>query len=84
MSSPALLAAPQFKVEKGIPIPPRCASLFGGWRTLLDSMEIGDSFLVDDVKMRDRVLRVNCKDRRGMKVVSRKINGEGYRIWRVK
>lgn len=72
--------AVKLKVDKGIPIPPRQRSK---WADLLKKMAVGDSFMVQSCGERDCALRANCC-KHGIKVVSRKINGEGYRIWRTK
>lgn len=73
--------SPKLKIESGIPIPPRQAQ--GFWaKTLLDMKE-GDSFVVETRRERDSVL--NCSKRTaGVPVTTRKLNGAGYRIWRIK
>lgn len=77
MSEPKILPV----VEPGIPIPPRCA--FGVWRDTVLKMKPGDSFKVETCNQRDTVLTHYSKKINGIVLTSRKLNGSGYRIWRV-
>ena len=68
------------KIEKGIPIPPR----YNGeqrWTNLMSKMEPGDSFLVSFDEDRKAILM--AARRAGFNVLTRKMPGEGYRVWRV-
>lgn len=64
------------KIEKGIPIPGTHQR--GKWKTVMDAMEVGESFV-------DTVRRKLDKDDTipGREYVSRKVPG-GYRVWRTK
>lgn len=68
------------KIEKGIPVLERTASN-RTWRNLLEKMSIGDSFVVLREPERRSVIR--SAHYAGMKVVTRKVNGEGWRIWKM-
>ena len=71
----------EIKIEKGIPIP---AGQQGAPRKYpFDEMEIGDSFLVAEEKIRSvRALASLAKKKNGMKVATRKVDG-GFRVWRI-
>lgn len=69
------------KIEHGIPVPARGANQAGPWAEALSVMDPGDSFLVDTTKSRSAVLRYAQKH--GLKVVTSKINGIGYRVWKI-
>lgn len=71
----------RLKIEHGIPIPARGANQYGPWAEALRAMDPGDSFLVDTDKVRASVLRYSKKH--AIKVVSAKISGIGYRIWKI-
>ena len=76
-----MISIQQFKIESGIEMPPRSqASVF---RKVAQSMKVGDSFLVPTCEERDRAMMTSGRQAR-FKFASRKINGEGYRIWRIK
>ena len=64
------------KIEKGIPIPGTHQR--GKWKTVMDALEVGESF-VDTVRR-----KLDSKDTiPGRVYVSRKCSG-GYRVWRTK
>lgn len=63
------------KIESNIPIPLTR-------KMALKTMKKGDSFLVDSHVTRQNILRTAQQIR--VKVISRKVNGCGYRIWRIK
>jgi len=78
-----LMPQTEIQIEKGIPLIPKCGCLHGQWLLLLQKMDVGDSFVVNTQDERDCVLRVNTKTH-NIRVTTRKINGIGYRIWRIK
>ena len=60
------------------------------YKTFLESMEVGDSVMLDfkTYGPRDRSnfqagMYLNAKEL-GMKITTRMINGEGFRVWRVR
>tara|TARA_R110000868_G_C10549144_1_gene735727 strand:- start:287 stop:499 length:213 start_codon:yes stop_codon:yes gene_type:complete len=65
------------KIDKGVPIPSRVATLKAiyPWST----MDVGDSFYVEDASVGNRTSDVGS--RIGRKFISRK-EGDGVRIWR--
>lgn len=69
-----------YKIERGIPIPPK-----GGERTgltaTLRALDVGDSFLIANEKERLRAL--HFASRAGVKIATRKVEG-GIRVWRTK
>ena len=70
----------QYAVQTGTPVPERSESLRGIERRTLATMKKGDSFL-----MSKRYL-TNCyraATSLGIKVTTRKIDGEGIRVWRI-
>lgn len=71
------MSSDEFKVEKGVPLPPPRAIY--PW----SEMEVGDSFFVDDPRMRDLVRRAAAWERRrsGKRFTVRKVRG-GLRVWR--
>lgn len=66
------------KIEKGIPIP-KCDR--SHWWAVLIAMTPGDSFRVETDRERLSILR--CAQRYGVPVTSRKLDGNGYRVWRL-
>jgi hypothetical protein len=68
------------KIESGVPIPPRESG--GKWRMLIWGMNVGDSFLVPTNGERCAV--ISAAIQLSISVTTRKVNGEGYRIWRLK
>jgi hypothetical protein len=74
-------------IEKNVPIPPRAytAERCRSARLrvqFLKQMEIGDSFKVEDEKARQ--LWIAHAKYYGVNLVTRKLDGEGIRIWKVK
>ncbi len=74
-------ASPEFKIEKGIPLPPvrRRMTLYP-----LANMEVGDSILVqesDQGRIRSTIWQF--ARRNGVKFVSRKESDGAIRIWRI-
>ena len=73
-----------FKIEKGIPIPPRFIELLFPF----DRMDVEDSFLLPDAKVANRCRnsRTRFQKRDGKKeFITRKLpDGKQYRCWRVK
>lgn len=72
------------KIEKGIPLPPRCHAGKGRPYTDLGktmrALEVGDSFLVETEGEADRARYIGTYI--GFKVARRKM-GDGWRIWRM-
>jgi len=70
------------KIEKGIKLPPGRCALEGQLyqlRSVLDSMQAGDSFLWKQPSHN----AYKAANQLGIKISTRKINGSGYRIWRI-
>ena len=67
----------EITIDKLVPIPPKQPST--KWKTVYDRMENGDSFMVPTESLRNSVLA-------GLPglITTRKINGSGYRIWKIK
>lgn len=67
-------------IENGIAVPP--ARMPTPNKRLMLKMKIGDSFLVDSNAERKSFFQSaeNC----GVTIITRKENGKGIRIWRVK
>lgn len=70
---------PKYKIEKGIPIPPRDA---GGLPWTLRQMDPGDSVLVPSSVKYVAQAMTKCGKGTGRKFVSRQEDA-GRRIWRV-
>jgi hypothetical protein len=69
------------KIESGIPIPKkRLRTPF--WSNTVAALKPGNSFKVDTDQARIAVM--HAASRQGIEVTTRKLNGEGYRIWRIK
>lgn len=68
------------KLEQGIPIPARQPT--GGIKALLSKMKAGESFVVPTLAERNSIF-MGAK-RAKIPVTTRKLNGDGFRIWRVK
>lgn len=66
------------EIQSDVPMPPRQT---GKWYSILNRMKPGQSFLVSTHGTRMAV--INAADNYGFRVVSRKVNGEGFRIWRL-
>lgn len=72
-----------FKVEKGIPIPKRGADKKGELRLTLESLEVGDSFVIPNYL---RNVMWQAAKAAGIKTQSKTINPETreMRVWRTK
>ena len=71
------------KIDKGIRLPPghyMPESEQGRLRALLQSMEYGDSFVWN----KDSKPCYAAAKKENIKIAGRKLNGIGYRIWKVK
>jgi hypothetical protein len=70
-----------FIIEKGITPPATHKGRPKGWmRQLLETMEVGDSMLVPKTKIEHaRSLRFVLN----IKITTRKVDNETYRLWRV-
>lgn len=76
------LPAGRLQIEKGHPVPKGKQQTQGNladMRAALSSMNIGDSFVWPDCYTPYR-----AAEQMGMKVTLRKLNGRGFRVWRVK
>lgn len=67
------------KIMTGVPVPKDRGF---GRHSFLRDLSVGDSFVVSEIAQRDMVLRF--QKTYGIKLTTRKIDGGGYRIWRVK
>lgn len=75
------IANPEFKIEKGIPLPPVRKRLI---KYPLDKMEVGDSILVcepDPSRIRSTIWQFGRRNK--IKFVSRAEHEGAIRIWRV-
>ena len=70
--------AMEIKVEKNIPIPK--ARHLGAVTEVIRTMEVGDSFVLRGSSYRSIHARFGQK---GMKCVTRKIDSQNIRVWRV-
>ena len=73
------------KIDKNQPLPKDKwvdDSMMGAYRKALCSMKQGDSFMVNDD--RDYKLAYRAAGQVLVKIKTRKVNGQGYRIWRSK
>lgn len=52
----------------------------GKWKTMFSKMEVGESFLVSELKQ--AISACNCARRFGYEVTMRKVLG-GYRVWKL-
>ena len=73
-----------YKVEKNIPIPRKNRNGKPSQTTFLLSLEVGDSFIFTVEKRRHAVKWYNLAKFSGLKVKIRHVEGDQYRIWRVK
>lgn len=75
------------KIEKNVPFPKR-QSHNGKWKTIIQKMSKGDSFLIP-LKYKKKletttvIIRQSAKAL-GYKIVSRKVENKRVRIWRIK
>lgn len=69
----------EIKIEKGLPIPAKRAGLAESMATTLKKMEIGDSFECNEQVCKNA--QQTCH-RHGMKVLTRKLGKDLYRVWR--
>ena len=73
------------KIEKGVPIPPKKHLYTKGLRhefEVVKRMEIGDSFVVKTAAQKSK-----CQQkayRKGLRLMSRTLKEDGFRLWRVK
>jgi len=75
----SMTTKPTITIDKNVPIPPRYGSK---WKSNLLAMAGGDSFKVANACQRDAVM--SSAKHAGVKITTRKLNGSGYRIWRIK
>ena len=67
-------------IERNVPIPRRYKSR-NEYPTILGSMKVGESFVLETDSQRQGFL--SAAKRYGFSITSRKIDGGGYRVWRV-
>jgi hypothetical protein len=72
----------KIQIEGGIEMPAKHLSVTGKsaeLRKAMQTMKPGDSFMWDD-----NVLPHRVAGQLGMKITTRKIDGEGYRVWQLR
>lgn len=71
---------PMFVIEKNVPIPEKTTRVGkkGAFRSTIESMEIGDSFVVKDVPKN----YYNIQKLTGVKLIKNQNNDGTVRIWR--
>lgn len=69
----------EIKIEKGLPIPAKRAGLAESMATTLKKMEIGDSFECNEQVCGNAK---QAAHRHGIKVLTRKLASDKYRVWR--
>jgi hypothetical protein len=69
----------KFQINKGVAIPPKQRGVVAD---LIRTMHVGDSFLVD--RERSRMQAFEAARRIGVTITTRKIDGQGFRVWRTK
>ena len=70
-------------IDHGRSIPPRSSCLYGGkWASVIRALQVGDSFPVPDRRQLTAALTAMNRILGPGHYTSRKINGEGMRIWR--
>ena len=69
------------KIEKGIPLPPAKGGKKTELSETLAQMEPGDSILLEVEKKAMQLKQTGS--RRGYKMAFRKIDGQGWRVWRL-
>lgn len=75
---PPVMSRITISVETGIPMPIGRGGKLSAIRSALQAMKPGDSFIWEDHKAPyDAAKQLNIK------ITTRKVNGEGYRVWRV-
>ena len=70
----------EIKIEKGLPIPEKRAGLAESVAAALKKMEIGDSFGCAEKVCKNA--QQTCH-RHGIKVLTRKLGKDLYRVWRI-
>jgi len=71
----------RIKIERGVPVPERRFHTTGNLcalRNAMKNMAPGDSFLWGDNKS-----AYDAANQIGVKIKTRKSNGDGYRVWRI-
>ena len=69
----------EIKIEKGLPLPEERSGPYGLIAAALKSMEIGDSFQCTAAQ---RAAASQTAHRHGIKVLTRKLASDKYRVWR--
>lgn len=80
-AQPKIVATTEFKIEKGIPLPPHGNSRRSKYP--FDKLEVGDSFAVMDGTSRNTLSTL--ANRRGLQMRAKftvRPEGSGYRVWR--
>lgn len=70
----------EIKIEKGLPIPEKRAGVFGSIANALKTMAIGDSFECTEAQRKNA--QQTCHQFH-IKVVTRKVAKDVYRVWRI-
>jgi len=74
---------PEFKIEKGVPLPPKGTGRKNGtYKYPFRDMEVGDSFFVPITDRKQWFSTAAMKALPGWKFAQRKVTG-GIRVWRV-
>ena len=71
-----------FEIEKGIPVPKYDPEAAGEHYNIIFDMKIGDSFVVKTAAQKSK-----CQQkayRKGLRLMSRTLKEDGFRLWRVK
>lgn len=66
--------------DDNLAIPPAPGGQISQLRLTIRAMNPGQSFMVETEKERDAALAAGQRD--GLTIVTRKINGSGFRIWK--
>ena len=78
-----------YKIDRGIPIPPLRdkrprRDKYGTTKEVLSQMEVGDSFFVGGTAATDVLDKFyNPANRMGIRITARRVDG-GVRVWRIK
>ena len=72
----------EFKIEKGIPVPPPKRELRSGVYAVLRSLDVGDSFVARGKQDSVRGMACMAGKKYGRKFATRVVEG-GVRVWRV-
>lgn len=72
------------KVEKGIPLPVNSKGSLLAYRNAMDSMEVGDSFLISQNQINSlRMYFYRRADKYLFKFAAKRNDDKNFRIWRI-